>query len=168
MSDHDFNTPPWFCDLVRTLHPKGIGLDPCGNEHSYVGAKTTYTIETNGLAHSWRGHGLVFMNPPHSLSPFNIEPWVEKTIQEFVFKPLDRELDPGDGFVGLVPAKTSPLWFHSIITECKSRCFLRGRIKFWHLGQETAGPGKFDSLVIYIGHASGNFKRAFEPLGWVV
>jgi hypothetical protein len=37
MSDHDFNTPPWFLDLVRCLDRNGIGLDPCSNEHSMVG-----------------------------------------------------------------------------------------------------------------------------------
>lgn len=58
MSDHNFNTPPEFLALVRQLSPTGrIGLDPCSNATSMVDAVTSYTKETNGLAHSWRGMG---------------------------------------------------------------------------------------------------------------
>lgn len=167
MSDSDFNTPPWFLERVRRLGP--IGLDPCSNPTSMVQAKTSYDIETNGLVQSWRGHGLVFMNPPHSLSPMNIEPWIVKLRAEFVEAERPHRWDtPRDAFVGLVPAKCGPEWFHSIIRDCTARCFLKGRIRFWQHRQETGGAGKFDSLVLYIGPAYGHFHTAFEDLGWVV
>lgn len=171
MSDHNFNTPPWFLDLVRRLSPKRkIGLDPCGNKWSYVNAATTYTEETNGLIHPWRGHGLTFVNPPHSMSPYNIEPWIAKAIEEFITQPIERELGypEQDQFVGLVPSKSGPQWFHSIIDDVDGRCFWRGRIKFWEYGHEAEGAGKFDSLVLYIGPQAGNFHHIFNPYGWVV
>ncbi len=167
MSDSDFNTPPWFLDHVRRLGP--IGLDPCSNPTSMVRAKTTYDITTNGLLQSWRGHGLVFMNPPHSLSPMNIEPWIAKLRAEFLDGERPHRWDtPRDSFVGLVPAKTGPEWFHAITPHVTARCFLKGRIKFWQYGVEQSGAGKFDSLVLYIGPAYGHFQREFSDLGWTL
>lgn len=165
MSDSDFNTPPWFLNLVRQIAP--IGLDPCGNKHSLVAAQTTYTVETDGLAHPWRRHGLVFMNPPHSQSPHNIEPWIQKVQEEFAIPPHYHDT-PADSFLGLVPSKTGPAWFQSIAPLCSGRCFMRGRIRFWQAGAETPQTGKFDNLVLYIGPSFGRFCTIFESYGWVV
>lgn len=108
------------------------------------------------------------MNPPHSMPPHNIEPWTYKVYTEFMHDPATRWDDPRDSFVGLVPAKTGPLWFHSLIPHCSARCFLKRRITFWQNGQPTEGPGKFDSLVFYIGPSSGLFMSLFMDRGWVV
>src|SRR5258708_4362388 len=109
MSDHNFCTPPELLAKVRLLDPKwGIGLDPCSNEFSSVRAKTEWCgagpATDDGLAQSWRGHGLVFMNPPHSMSPNNIEPWMEKAYNEFfdwtfTITPDTKSIDQ---FVGLI------------------------------------------------------------------
>lgn len=167
MTDSDFNTPPWILDMVRHLAPiKGIGLDPCSNASSMVRATKTYTIETNGLAHMWRGNGLVFMNPPHSTSPNNIEPWMTKFRKEFIdLAPVSKA---SDQFVGLVPSKTGPEWFQETIPHVDARCFLKGRIKFWQGGVEQAGPGKFDSLLFYAGRHAEAFYEIFKDIGWCV
>jgi len=166
MTDSDFNTPPWILDLVRQLDPhKRIGLDPCSNPGSMVNPRLSYDVECNGLIQTWRGLGLVFMNPPHSMSPNNIEPWIQKAFEEFVTAPLER--DDLDAFVGLVPAKTDTAWFHDSVTKFAARCFLKGRPKFWHEGKETAGPGKFASMMIYHGPAVGLFYKVFGPYGWI-
>lgn len=163
MSDSNFNTPPDFLALVRRLAYNGaIGLDPCSNANSMTAAITEYCEEDNGLAHPWRGHGLVFMNPPHSQSPHNIEPWIDKLIEEF-----DGPLKNQDQFVALVPAKTGPQWFHKAAYRCDARCFLEGRIKFWQDGVPQKGSGKFDSLVLYRGKRSELFASIFCDLGWV-
>lgn len=132
-----------------------------------VQAKTSYTVEDNGLVHSWRGHGLVFMNPPHSKSPNNIEPWMEKAHLEFVLPAYDRYSPSRDSFVGLIPAKTDTGWFHEHAQYFASKCFLKGRMKFWHLGAVTEGNGKFAHLVIYHGTSTGLFKLHFHDLGWI-
>ncbi len=163
MTDSDFNTPPWIIELVEQLDPNnGIGLDPCSNATSMVHATTTYDIVSNGLIHSWRGHGLVFMNPPHSMSPNNIEPWMDKLNEEFAV-----EEPSTDQFVGLIPAKTDPAWFHETIPQCAAVCFLRGRPKFWQNGVETKGPGKFASMLIYVGNKRAEFVRNLTPFGWI-
>lgn len=134
-----------------------------------VKARRSYDITTDGLAHSWRGHGLVFMNPPHSFAPNNIEPWIQKVIDEFITHPIEREMNNTmDAFVGLIPSKTGPRWFHNILPLVDGRCFVKGRIRFWQHGAEREGAGKFDSIVIYIGSAYGNFYREFSDFGWVI
>lgn len=161
MSDHDFNTPPWFLDLVEGLGP--IGLDPCSNATSLVKSRKAYTIETNGLAHAWFGEGLVFMNPPHSHSPHNIEPWMEKAHDDFITLGIHR--NTRDQFVGLVPAKTDTAWFHDYGVPFH-KMFLRGRMKFWQRGKETEETGKFAHLVLYAGHQPDLFKHLFREHGW--
>jgi hypothetical protein len=167
MSDSDFNTPPEFLDRVRQLAPDGIGLDPCSNATSLVAARVSYTIETNGLAHTWRRHGLVFQNPPHSKSPHNIEPWAEKAYREFVMQRGQSVHELlHDQFVGLWPAKTDTAWFQDHASQFPEKCFLRGRMKFWQNGRVTAGNGKFAHLVVYAGAQRALFRTLFEPLGW--
>jgi hypothetical protein len=164
MSDHEFNTPAYLLDLFRKLDPKrGIGLDPCANRWGKVHAHEEYTRLTNGLSHSWRGHGLVFMNPPHSMSPNNIEPWMAYAWEQFIELPAGN----GDQFVGLVPAKTDTEWFHAHGRAFIGKCFLRGRLKFELHGKPTPGNGKFASLVLYEGEKLGLFQELMEPLGWL-
>jgi len=65
MNQWDFNTPPELLEQVRQLDARGIGLDPCSNAYSLVDARTAWDgTGQDGLIPSWRGHGLVFMNPP--------------------------------------------------------------------------------------------------------
>lgn len=166
MSDHTFNTDPEFLAYVRQMSPDGIGLDPCSNATSMVDATVSYSIRENGLLKTWRGFGLVFMNPPHSMSPNNIEPWMQKFREEFVERGLDRYDE--DQFIGLLPSKTDTEWFHQHIPDCQARCFLRGRRVFWKNYAPTAGAGKFASLVIYYGKNPGLFTKIFQPLGLVL
>lgn len=169
-TDHDFNTPPWVIALVRQLDMNGvIGLDPCSNPYSMVGAAHTYDVQSNGLAHPWRGHGLVYVNPPHSTSPHNIEPWMEKARAEFLDDPPERESNPTrDQLCMLIPCKTDTRWFHHHVTRFSARCFLAGRPKYWQRGTERPGPGKFASLIVYYGQSTGLFYKIFGQYGWIV
>lgn len=170
MSDHNFNTPPELLAKVRLLTPKRvIGLDPCSNELSGVMATTEWCgrgpANDDGLLQSWRGHGLVFMNPPHSMSPHNIEPWMSKA---FDFEESIYNTDTDDQFVGLIPAKTDTAWFHDYVTAFDVRVFLRGRPRFWLNGAPMPGPGKFASMLIYAGWQQKKFRDIFGEMGWVV
>lgn len=168
-SDHDFNSPPWIIELVRRLDSQGvIGLDPCTNPYSMVGSTYAYQLPDNdGLLEPWRGFGLTYVNPPHSMSPHNIEPWMEKASQEFLAPGWERESNPTrDALCMLVPSKTDTGWFHDHATRFSARCFLKGRPRYWHLGKETPGPGKFATLVLYHGPMTGRFHQIFSPYGW--
>ena len=171
LSDHNFNTPPELLDKIRLLDPtRGIGLDPCSNIASMVNARFSYygSPGSDGLACSWRGSRLVFMNPPHSMSPYNIEPWMHKAFQEFLLPIQSSGTTQFDQFVGLVPAKSDTEWFHDYVIHFPVRCFLRGRPKFWLNGAPMPGPGKFASMLIYAGNKPQLFRDIFGDMGWVV
>lgn len=67
-------TPAWLVEIARELLGGDIDLDPASDEagNARIQAKNIYTIETDGLAHSWDA-STVFVNPP---SPFG--PWWAK------------------------------------------------------------------------------------------
>lgn len=163
MALSDLNTPPWLLEMVRALDPRGIGLDPCSNATSMVKARTAFTVVDNGLVQPWRGHGLVFCNPPHSMSPHNIEPWMEKAHREFHLEVGERD----DQLVGLVPGKPDTEWFHAHVVPMRMKCFIRGRIKYWQDGRELPGPGKFPSMLFYQGGKPDLFAAVFGRLGWI-
>ena len=171
MSNHHFNTPPGILARVRRLDPRGIGLDPCSNAHSMVHARTEW--DRGGLDGAWHGRGFVFMNPPHSMRPNNIEPWIEKAHTEFIHPDFPLRPDRADSafkdqFVGLIPAKPDTAWFHDYVTQFPLRVFLRGRPKFWLDGTPMPGPGKFASMLIYAGNKPGLFREIFAARGWVI
>ncbi len=160
---HHLNTPPDILDMVRMLSDKGrIRLDPSSNATSMVNAETSFDETSNGLGRSWRKYGLVFVNPPHSMSPYNIEPWMAQAHRDFIAIPINND----DQIVLLVPAKPDTDWFHSHAVPFPGKCFLRGRIKYWENGAETPGPGKFGSMLLYAGNKLGLFRDVFGLLGW--
>lgn len=169
---HHLNTPPDFLDLVRCLSPDSrIGLDPCSNAMSLTDAVVSFDggrIRGTGLGRSWRRYGLVFVNPPHSMSPNNIEPWMAQAHRDFVacWNSDENLASHGDQIVLLVPAKPDTDWFHSHAVHFPHKCFLRGRLKYWQDGAELPGPGKFGSLVLYAGAQGALFHDIFGPLGW--
>ena len=166
---HEFNTPPDLLQRIRQLSPdRRIDLDPCGNAFGHVRAVTTWTgapgvPEDDGLHQSWRGRGLVFMNPPHSMSPHHIEPWMKKVYDEFINTPA---WVGEDQVVGLIPAKTDTAWFHDQAVHFPGRVFLRGRLTFWSHGVPLPGPGKFASMLIYAGYQPDHFIHLFAKKGW--
>ena len=165
LSNHNFNTPPDILERVHMLDKRGIGLDPCSNVTSLVNARVSWDEDANGLkpGRSWRGHGLVFMNPPHSMSPYNIEPWIERAYYDFT-RP-DFVLDQ---FVGLIPAKTDTAWFHDFVVPFPVKLFLRGRPTYWLDGKPMPGPGKFASMLIYAGGCPTRFGEIFADMGWLI
>jgi DNA N-6-adenine-methyltransferase Dam len=89
------------------LDPIGLqyGLDPCAPLDGYycVPALRRFTIHDNGLAQSWRGRGLAFVNPPWSLVRRGVVPWLRKFYEE------------ADGGIFVCVARTSCDWFHELV-----------------------------------------------------
>lgn len=96
-----------------------------------------YTIETDGLAHSWTGER-VWCNPPYS----NIGPWVEKAWLE--------HRGGADLIVLLLPAnRTEQNWWNEMVEPYRDRQssplsveFLKGRLRFVRAGATTIGPNE--------------------------
>jgi hypothetical protein len=122
-----WTTPKSFLDRVRKVGP--IGLDPCGNEASTVGAGTAFhgaMIDADGLAMPWQPYtsgnihpnGLAFVNPDYSAT----KAWIAKMIEE---------ARRGVEIITLVPARTSTPWFHAILQSGDAGLLWGpGRIRF--------------------------------------
>lgn len=145
----DWQTPPGFLEIVRKMEP--IGLDPCTDESNPVRASTAMTPEIDGLSREWTGYGLVFCNPPYGRA---LKDWSAK---------MRDEGKRGAEIIGLVPARTDTRWWQAIATA-DAICFWRGRIKF--VGAPASAP--FPSAVPYWGSRAQEFRRVFEPHGWVI
>ncbi len=152
---NDFNTPQIVIDPVRTIAGGRIGLDPCSNPYSIVGARTEWSTENgdDGLANDWRGHGLVYFNPPYSLG--QQAKWVTKA---------EYEADRGVEIIGLTQSRTDTRWFNRIFSSAQAVCFWHGRLGF--LGG-TQTP-TFASAVSYWGEFPHLFAHVFGEHGKVV
>ena len=105
------------------LDPIGLkyGLDPCGPTSGYyaVEAGKVFTIIDNGLLQSWRGHGLVFVNPPWSEERRAVACWLCKFFAE------------ADGGIFICVARTSADWFHQLVLpHADLLCFPTGKTRF--------------------------------------
>lgn len=155
-----WNTPAAVLDRVRELAP--IALDPCSNPTSIVRAAVEYSAHRgeDGLEESWRGRGLVFVNPPYGRNLLDL--WCEKAAREFPPGPLD-----GDELVMLLPSSTDTRWFHRHARRADVLCMWGpGRVRF------VGAPGKFGptfgSVLLYRGERPARFVEVFAPVGWCI
>src|SRR5258707_15383538 len=79
----DWCTPPEILECVYRMG--SIGLDPCGHPKALVKARNIWTGPEHQDAdaldgRSWRGHGLVFMNPPYGKG---LDHWVTLAREQF-------------------------------------------------------------------------------------
>ncbi len=145
-----WNTPLPVLERVRLVAP--IGLDPCGNADSIVGADREYRLDRgeDGLALPWNPpSGCVYVNSEYGR---NIGPWQERCVSQSV--------EHGVEIMTLVPARTDARWFDSIWCAA-AICFWRGRLRF--LGAPSSAP--FPSVVAYFGSRPIDFIEAFRPVG---
>ena len=152
-NNQTFNTPVNFLELVKRLGE--IGLDPCSNPHSLVGARRSLSLENgdNGLTEAWDDQGLVFVNPPYGRS---IPAWVDKACDTWVnARGSARDFE----CIMLIPARTDTRWFSKLLSGASALAFWRGRLTF--LG--ASDPAPFPSLVVYFGEWVDLFARVFEP-----
>jgi len=148
-----WNTPsPVLYRVCSTYGP--VGLDPCSNPQSIVGAAVEWSLENgdDGLASPWGELGPVFCNPPYSRGV--IDTWAAKMALEGAL---------GAEIIGLIPARVDTNWFRSVYTA-QAICFWAGRIKF--LGAASGAP--FPSALPYFGPNVGRFYEAFKDAGKVL
>lgn len=142
-----WNTPPEVLEHVRRMVGK-IGLDPCSNASSVVGARTSWDVHADGLPRPWAGHGSVFVNPPYSDA---LPHWIAK---------CRNEAAEGVEILALVPARTDTGWFRNVLSSPAEVCLWRGRIRF--LG--APHPATFPSAMIYWGPRGDAFRTVFKPI----
>lgn len=144
----EWNTPEEVLRPVRAFD--AIGLDPCSNERSIVGAAVEWRMERDGdsLLRCWAGLGLVFVNPPYS---HHLRAWMAKCGSS------------GAEVIALVPARTDARWWQEHAGMADAICFWRGRVRF--LGGEASAP--FPSALPYWGPRVDRFAEVFREVGIV-
>ena len=113
----------WRTSGPSLLDPIGLkyGLDPCAPMSGYyaVRAEKVFTVADNGLVQPWRGHGLVFSNPPWSEARGAVVPWLRKFFAE------------ADGGIFVCVARTSCDWWHQLVLpNAELICFPTGKTRF--------------------------------------
>lgn len=165
----DWNTPEPVLDCVRRIGP--IGLDPCSNAQSIVGALVEWRLTRgeDGLARGWGGCGLVFCNPPYGDS---LPAWARK---------IAREASQFVEIVTLVPHRTDTEWYRTMTRGCSGKCEWHGRLTHPRgsadsaqvplfggapvAAPEKSGTAPFPSVVLYHGRRTAAFVDAFAGAG---
>lgn len=144
----DWNTPEGVIDRVRAFD--AIGLDPCSNAGAIVGASTEWRLERDGdsLTRDWRGHGVVFVNPPYG--PHLLR-WMAKCAAS------------GAEVITLTPARTDTKWWQNHAARASAICYWRGRITF----RGARDPAPFPTASCYFGERVDRFVEVFKPAGLV-
>ena len=168
----DYNTPREFLDPLEKAFGQ-VGLDPCSNEFSKVGARVEYRFERgeNGLELPWNGFGLVFMNNPYD----DMLRWWRKHA-------IERE-DQDFECIALVPHRTDTEWYQDYAATCDAKVEWRGRLHFPRVmvpgpqlalfegpspsEEEDAGPSTFPAVGLYWGPRVRRFAHGFAPHGVV-
>ena len=113
-SSDEWSTPQeLFDELNAEFH---FDLDPCATQDN-AKCETFYTLQENGLEHSWGGCR-VFCNPPYS----EISKWVEKCYRE--------GCKDNTTVVLLIPSRTDTRYFHNFIYQRTEIRFIKGRLRF--------------------------------------
>jgi len=155
----DHNTPDPVLDVIRKV--RRIGLDPCSNRWSRVGALVELDLDRgdNGLVASWQGHGLCFPNPPYTAG--QIPQWVDKAIREAAQSAREGRRDET---IMLVPADCSTTAFQTAWGSVAAVCLWGSRIQF--RGADRNG-NPWPSVFWYWGHRAHRFCHIFEQHGIV-
>lgn len=145
----DWNTPKEIIEIIRKFDD--IGLDPCSNPNSIVGATTEWSLEKgiSGLRRPWTEHGLVYCNPPYGRA---IAEWSRKIVEEAAL---------GAEIICLLPSRTDTSWMQLMFRFCNVSLFWKGRLTF--LGAPSAAP--FPSCIMYFGKRDSRFCEIFDQFG---
>lgn len=169
-SNNIWLTPDSALDPVRRYAP--IGLDPCTEASNPSGAAHFFTAEDDGLAQPWGGRGLVFVNPPYSLTAVEKERGQKIPPIRLWSRKIHEEAKRGVVIVALLPCGarfSTGYWQDNIlIQELRAVCFVRGRVKF--INGLTGKPGKgnnYDSMFYGFNVDVDRFAAVFKSLGAV-
>lgn len=144
-----------------------IGLDPCCNPFAVktVQPRLACMLERgeNGLAKSWRGHGMVWANPPYGVGEVDL--FTAKAGREFGGE-LRAPLGDDQALL-VVPANCETRWYHrDLAGQADATCLREGRIAF--LDPETGLPSKESTvrnLFAYFGDRPDVFFNVYQNQG---
>jgi ParB family chromosome partitioning protein len=152
----EWYTPTAYVESVRMVLG-GIDLDPASSAaaNEIIKAATYYSIEDDGLTHSW--HGRLFLNPPYSGMA---GPFTAKLIREYAAGNVTAA-------IALVSAHmTETEWFAPLWDFLL--CFTDHRIPFWSPGVGPQTGPTHGSVFVYLGDQLESFAQQFTQHGVVV
>lgn len=148
---NDANTPEWILERVRLLGT--IGLDPCSNPWSTVGAAVEWSRDrgADGLALPWSGLGPAFVNPPYGRG--ELLAWAHK---------IAGEAAAGVEIVALTPADSRTRWTE-VLHRAGGECIhLRKIVRFG--GHSWGAPRPHAAW--YFGPRPEAFRETFRGCGY--
>jgi transcriptional regulator with XRE-family HTH domain len=149
-------TPGWF--LAHVVEAFGqICLDPCGNELSPVQARRRVILPECGLAASWAGTRLAFINPPFS----SLVKWLNRAADAW-------EHGEAKTIVMLVPARTDSSTFQERIAGRADVGLMCGRMRFLS-AEGLDHPAPFSLMTVVFGGEPSQVARYGElvPATWL-
>ena len=158
-------TPPKYVEAVKRVFDGTIGLDPCSNKWSIVGADTEWmTPENDGLIKEWNSR-TIYVNPPYGADrerKTTIKHWLHKCA--YAYRSYDSEV------LALVPvAANTRHWKKYVWGNATAVCFLYDtRLKFLENGRSDTKGAPMACSMIYWGDNYEVFFDVFIEFGAVV
>ena len=151
-----WGTPEKYVRAVKDVFGGSIGLDPCSNEFSIVGAAVEFRLPAqDGLKESWNAP-TIFVNPPYGLDHERgtaIRHWLQRCH-------LAHD-QYGSEVLALVPVATNTgHWKKHGFGVATAVCFLYDtRLRFLVDGTDGGKGAPMSCAMIYWGR---NYRRFFE------
>ena len=142
-----------------------IGLDPCSNGHSIVGAEFKYALpDQDGLHCSW-DFKTIYVNPPYGADRTR-----GTTIKHWMRRCASAHEKHGAEVLALVPVATNTKhWKLHVFGAATGVAFLYDtRLKFLVDGQNGGKGAPMSCAMVYWGSQFSRFERVFLPFGAVL
>ena len=162
---HDWCTPPKYVDAIRRFFGGSVGLDPCSNRHSIVGAIVEYALPDNdGLTARW-DYPTVFVNPPYGKDPRS-----GTTIRDWLRRCRDAHQQHDAEVIALVPVATNTRhWKEYVFGAATAVSFLYDtRLRFLVDGESSGTGAPMSCAMIYWGRDYEHFEDVFIEYGAIV
>jgi len=161
----DWCTPKKYVDLIKQFFGGRIGLDPCSNRYSIVGAETEFAIpRNNGLIEEW-DYKTIYVNPPYGRSKGS-----RTSIKHWLSKCADANHRYKSEVLALVPvAPNTEHWKKFVFGAAAAICFLSDtRLKFLVKGKEGGKGAPMACAMVYWGKDVAKFTSVFSESGAVL
>ena len=156
--ENEWYTPPEYIDAARVVMGD-IDTDPASSAaaNETVKARTYYTADDDGLAHSWRGR--VWMNPPYS-----------QPLIGLFCNALRWAIESGDvtEAITLTNNATETAWFADLLANAAAVCLIRGRVRFIDKNGKPSGAPLQGQVVTYSGENVAAFTQSFSQFGVIL
>lgn len=160
-----WGTPPKYVNAIKKFWDGHIGLDPCSNQYSIVGADLEFSLpEKDGLEAEWN-IPTIYVNPPYGADRKR-----GTTIKDWLAKCAEANMKYGAEVIALIPvAPNTSHWKKFIFGKASSICFLYDtRLQFLENGILSTKGAPMACCLVYWGNNTISFHNNFIEYGAVV